>query len=162
LSVVAAGSAMATWQEGGASAQLQIELPAVVGGTASLVATVASDAAAPSALVPVTHHAIMNAVADARARLMARFTKYAAHNETFAGMQTSISWNVVSHHTRASSRRSSVALHGLSRGRTTTCCLSGTRTSRPCSPLSSIRGRPSQTSSVQSEATRTGVARATL
>ena len=42
-----------------------------------------------------SHAAIQRIVAAARRTLLASFAKYGKRNEVFAGMQTSISWNVI-------------------------------------------------------------------
>lgn len=90
---------------GGASgpAQLQLVLPSSVGGIATLVASVAPGASADEAvpgrrstvLAPISHDDVVAIVAAARATLVASFAKYGTKNETFAGMQTAVSWNVV-------------------------------------------------------------------
>ena len=71
------------------SGTIRLALSSAVSGQISLRATTLTSPEAPS------HAAIRSAVATARKELLAGFAKYGARNETFAGMQTSISWNVI-------------------------------------------------------------------
>ena len=86
---VAAGSGSPLAPGGGASGTIRLALSSAVSGQISLRATTLPSPEAPS------HAAIRSAVATARKELLNGFAKYGARNETFAGMQTSISWNVI-------------------------------------------------------------------
>jgi hypothetical protein len=60
------------------------------GAAGNELATSGSDEAAPPSATKIAA-----AVGSARATLLKSFAQYGARNETFAGMQTSISWNVI-------------------------------------------------------------------
>jgi hypothetical protein len=101
LSPVADGPAFTPGPEDSA---VEIALSAEVGGTVSFVATVlplssaagpAAAAAAPPPPPPPSHAEVVASVAAARAALVAKFDAFGSQNDTFAGLTTAISWNVI-------------------------------------------------------------------
>lgn len=77
------------------SAFLQLPLALVPGGQASLVAGGRASLVAFLRMHVAPHVAVVAAVATARDKLLTSFAKYGKHNETYAGMQTAISWNAI-------------------------------------------------------------------
>jgi hypothetical protein len=70
---------------GGAS--LRVQLAPTVGGTVSFIASASGSISARSTPVQT--------VAAARAALTQQLSKFGTHNETYAGLQASISWNLI-------------------------------------------------------------------
>ena len=71
--------------------QIRLDIAPVVGSTTAFVASVGDQmhSTAPR------HREMVTSVAAARSELLRQFARYGDHNETYAGMQTAISWNVI-------------------------------------------------------------------
>ena len=67
---------------------LKVSLAPEVGGQVSIQAGLGRPPA-------ISHAKALATVADARQDLIDQFATYGVHNETFAGLQTAISWNVI-------------------------------------------------------------------